>query len=345
MSWIGHRTLLVASPEMNDSIGWWRGWGPLTAMRLDIEKLQLSRFDFSSSLNEKLHEAWPLIEDSSAVFMSRPWQRPHLDFLTFAKLCGRPTWVDFDDCIWEIPWYNPAGDFYGPAQLGYARDAICRADVVTVSTPYLAQYIADRVAPDANIQLVPNALPDWYTWNKLERKKLIVYRGGRTHVEDLASVAEDILAVAKDNPDWHFVFCGYRSNHGRVTARMDPKQYTEFGMRPMPEFHSWLRTSGASIMIVPLTDCPFNRAKSNISWMEGTMAGAAVLAPDFEEFRMAPGCVTYRSGKFREELLGLMDGGRELAVGVSEDWINQNRRLSLINGIRHNILMGLIPQE
>lgn len=343
-TWSGLRTLLVASPEMNDSVAWWRAWGPLAAMRQDVDKLQLARFDFASKMGTNIHEAWPLIEDSAVVFMNRPWQKPHLDFLDFARTCGRPTWLDFDDCIWEIPWNNPATDFYGAYQLGIARDAATRASVISVSTPELASYIQDRVAPDAAIRLVPNALPDWYTWNSLARKKLVVYRGGRTHTEDLAGVAEDIVLAAQAHPDWHFVFCGARSNHGRVTSRLDPKQFTEFPMRPLPEFHAWLRSCGASILIVPLADNTFNRCKSNISYLEGALAGAAVLAPEFEEFNV-PGCKRYKAGAFRSTLLDLMHDAAALeriqSVAEAREWIDANRRLSRINGARFEIVREL----
>lgn len=343
-TWSGLRTLLVASPEINDSVSWWRAWGPLAAMRQDVDKLQLARFDFTSSMGKNAAEAWPLIEDSAVVFMNRPWQKPHLDFLDFARTCGRPTWLDYDDCLWEIPWANPATDFYGPYQLGVARDAATRASVISVSTPELAQYMQDRVAPDATIRLVPNALPDWYRWNSLARKKLVVYRGGRTHTQDLAPVAEDIVLAAQAHPDWHFVFCGARSNHGCVTSRLDPKQCTEMPMRPLPEFHAWLRSSGASLLIVPLADNTFNRCKSNIAWMEGTLAGAAVIAPAFEEFNV-PGCMRYASTyQFRDMLMVMMQvdqKDRDERVKESRDWIDANRRLSRINGARFEIVRGL----
>jgi hypothetical protein len=250
-----------------------------------------------------------------------------------------------DDCIWDIPWANPATDFYGPQQLGWARDALCRATVVTCSTPALASYIQDRVAPDADIRLVPNALPDWYTWSTVERKKLVVYRGGRTHTQDLAAVADDIVLAAKAHPDWHFAFCGARSNHGCVTSRLDPKQFTEFPMRPLPEFHAWLRTSGASIMIVPLADNLFNRCKSNISYLEGSMAGAAVIAPEFEEFNV-PGCARYGAGKFHDVLDGLLSSPPQILqyhVDQAREWIDANRRLSRINAVRYALVEKLIP--
>lgn len=342
-TWTGLRTLLVASPEMNDSVSYWRAWGPLCALREGVDRLTLSRFDFASKT--KLADAWPMIEEAAAVFMNRPWQITHTQFLDFAKLCGRPTWVDVDDCIWELPWSNPAKEFYGVAQLGFARDALCRATVVTCSTPELASYVQDRLAPDADIHLVPNALPDWYTWSEVERKKLVVYRGGRTHNEDLASVADDIVAVAKAHPDWHFAFCGVEQNWGRVTRHLDPKQYTTYGMRPVPEFHAWLRGCGASIMIVPLQENLFNRCKSNISLMEGSFAGAAVLAPSFPEFRV-PGPALYRPGEFRGKLADLInasDEDRAVMVAEAREWIDKSRRLSLINGVRYGLLEKLIP--
>lgn len=335
------RNILCASPDLQDTVSWWRAWGPLNALRETTPGLELLAFDLGRT---NTPPPWHTVEQSSLVFCNRPWQPSHAQFVNFVKLCGRQVWLDYDDCIWELPWWNPAAEFYGAAQLGSAKDSICRAQAVTVSTPTLANYIQERVAPDASISVVPNALPDWYDWNSLERRKLVVYRGGRTHNEDLQSVADDLAAVAAEHPDWTFAFCGALSNHGRVSKRIDPKQVMTFGMRALPEFHAWLKSSAAAILIVPLADCLFNRCKSNIAWQEGTYAGAAVLAPDFEEFRV-PGCWRYQPGGFGNQLRAMIAEPviRAADVKASREWIDANRRLSIVNVARREIVASLLP--
>jgi hypothetical protein len=79
------------------------------------------------------------------------------------------------------------------------------------------------------------------------------------------------------------------------------------------EYTHLLQNCQSSIMIVPLVKNDFNKAKSNIGFIEGTFAGAMTIAPDLPEFKKCNGCVTYtdnfkyllekavKSRTFREE--------------------------------------------
>lgn len=336
--WKNYRTLLCTSPDLNDSVSWWRNWGPFSALREQTPKFNLTAVDF---LRAKQVD-WVTIENASAVFCNRPFEGKHLQTLRFATSCGRPTWVDFDDLLWEIPRYNPAVDFYGEAQWQASKDCSTIARVVTVSTPFLAEYVMERIAPDADVHVVPNAFPDWYPWNKRARSKTIIYRGGRTHFGDIFAVADDIVAVANEHPDWGFIFCGV--DPWQLTQRMNPKQYAIMPMRPLVEFHRWLTMSGASVLIAPLTDSNFNRAKSNISWMEGTLAGAVSICPDFPEFNR-PGCVVYKPGEFGHYLREVMHASQETrdeCVRRSQEWIDANARLSVVNQKRYELVRALM---
>lgn len=338
-AWPNYRTVLVTSPDLQDSSSWWRAWGPFCHLRDATPKLNLTAVDF---LRTKEVD-WLTIESSHVYFVNRPFDRKHIDAMRISKSYGRPGWVDFDDLMWNVPRWNRAASFYDDQRCGVGKDCATTAAVVTTSTPYLAEYVQERIAPDADITVIPNALPDWYPWPSFEREKLIVYRGGITHLGDIISVSEELLGVLRKFPDWRIAFCG-SLDPWFLTGYLPHAQFDLYPQRALGDFHSWLFTSGASILIAPLADHPFNRAKSNISWMEGTFAGAAVLAPDFEEFQR-PGCTNYKPGEFGARLSELIvDADRAALVKQSQDWIDAHGRLSKVNEIRHALVTGLIGE-
>ncbi len=102
-----------------------------------------------------------------------------------------------------------------------------------------------------------------------------------------------------------------------------------------------------AIMIVPLVDNDFNRAKSNIAWLEGCFAGAAVIAPDFPEFQR-PGVLNYSSPEQFGDVLGnAMIGNYDLKKLSEDGWahIRKYELLTHRNQIRVNALKDLLNRE
>jgi hypothetical protein len=106
------------------------------------------------------------------------------------------------------------------------------------------------------------------------------------------------------------------------------------------------------IHIVGLEDNPFNRAKSNVAWVEASAAGAVVLAPDWPEWQR-PGVQTYTDPEdFERKLKALMldytkeevrGDGRELHWRAleSREFIAKNQTLRKTNETRIEILREL----
>jgi hypothetical protein len=89
-------------------------------------------------------------------------------------------------------------------------------------------------------------------------------------------------------------------------------------------------------MFVPLVDNEFNRAKSNIAWLEGTWAGAKTIASDLPEFNK-PGVTVYKPGE-------LPRNNFTPDSEISWDYISKNLTLDLINASREHILDTLYQQ-
>lgn len=329
------RHLLVASPDLNETISWWRAWGPLVRLRNAREDLDLTPFDAMRAPGID----WSTAYAADALFFQRPFHHNHMKTINFMRSMGKPLWTDFDDCIWQIPRYNTSWDTYNAEAQEQSRIAAASSNVVSASTDRMAQYLLNHVAPDADVRVIPNALPDDYQWAEQDHEKIILYRGMRGHLGDLDTVAQDLDAVAEAHPDWEFIFMGCDP------FMLEIKNKRVIQPRPLPEFHRFLRECKASIVINPLRDNEFNRCKSNISWLEASVAGAAFLGPDFEEFRR-PGAHTYEPGSFGRVLTTMIEttqDKRDRWVADSRAFIDANLRHRHVNPARAAIVEELLP--
>jgi hypothetical protein len=102
-----------------------------------------------------------------------------------------------------------------------------------------------------------------------------------------------------------------------------------------------------TIMVVPLLDDLFNRSKSNIAWIEGTMNGAVVVAPDNGSWDQ-PGIVKYESKEeFKSKTQDLINNPNQLKELWTEsfNYIKQNLTLAKINRKRYNLINEVIKGE
>lgn len=314
------KRVLVGSPDLQDGVSWWRSWRPWCEVAETVPNVDLLQGDMMRGSVQ-----WAEVEYASMVCFNRPFQDHHMTVIGAALEHGKPAIVDFDDLVWDIPKGNKASTMYGKREIGIATEACTRSSEITVSTPYLASYIQDKVAPDTPITCIPNSIPDWYQWNELPSEKVVLWRGGLSHIADIASVANDFQMVAAEHPDWKFMFIG--CDPWPVTQRLDPKRYSVLGTVPLPVLHRLVRQRSFGVMIVPLEDCDFNRAKSNIAWMEGTLSGSRVVAPDFLPEFCKPGVVGYGQARsFADALRQAMDEPAAEHVKASRDYIDANLR-------------------
>jgi hypothetical protein len=96
--------------------------------------------------------------------------------------------------------------------------------------------------------------------------------------------------------------------------------------------------------MVPLDDCRFNHAKSNITWFEATMTGAACIGPNFPEWQWN-GVVRYESPEtFSEQIDYLLRNPKVAIEATAQSWetIQQNFLVEFINERRRSCLRSLL---
>ena len=97
-----------------------------------------------------------------------------------------------------------------------------------------------------------------------------------------------------------------------------------------------------SCLHVPLHDNPFNRAKSNIAWIEGSYAGAVCVVPAWWN---VPGALSYTDGpSYYEAIKSVIKGEVDKKKLNAEAWefIMDTLPLSKVNVERLQIINSLI---
>lgn len=328
-------TLLTIIPNITDATSYYRGAGPLGHLRKQMENLNLL---ITTSVN------WSTLTLCDAVFIQRPYAKEHVTVMEMAKDQGLPIWVDYDDDLFTVTMDNPTHGMYGQeaVQKNVAK-CIAMADRVTVSTPHLKARLEKL---NKNITVVPNAV-DFKKLNSFRpeitfpRHKLITWRGSNTHQRDLMDYAEPIIREARKPDGWTHTFIGY--NPWFITQYIDNDKCKITEGLDIYEYWKFFHAIKPSVHLVPLSDTTFNRSKSNIAWIEATLAGAVTIAPEWDEWKK-PGVTTYVNPKDFEEALGelkAMPNTLDL-WRASMTYIEENLSLDIVNKRRSEVLLGMI---
>lgn len=323
-------------PNQDDATSYYRAIGPFGRLKRELSDLHIIPF--------VPEWKWSTLSLCDIAFLQRPFLPQHLTMAQIAKNCGVPVWADYDDDLFSVPQDNPVFQTYGSEVIRKAvAEVTALADVVTVSTETLAAKLKPL---NKNIHVIPNALDEHLPVFKREREptpvqKLVFWRGTNTHQKDLMTVAPELIDTARAFPDVTFKFLGY--NPWFITEQMGPKQAVVAPAIDIMEYLNFLKAVQPPLTIVPLHNSEFNRAKSNIAWLETTMAGSAVIAPNLPEFRQ-PGVITYdTSALFGAHLTAALKGDYDLTARNRISWeaIQENYTLRTVNPKRVEILRQL----
>jgi len=222
------------------------------------------------------------------------WQitinRDVLAFLRCAKDLSNGPWyqatgvrkafvTEIDDNIFDIPSGNVASHPYQPNSeaewIGQKQIEI--SDALICSTQFLLDKI-HKMFPEKPTYLIPNSI-DFDIWDIVQplpdfpKKEdgwlRIGYTGCSNHRKDLELIKEPLSAILKEFPKVQFLmtpqpdqdgfFTGWEGipNMGMVSKWVYIDQYPAF-----------LKSWDLDIGIAPLKDNDFNRAKSNLRWLE-----------------------------------------------------------------------------
>ncbi len=330
------KNLALNIPHINDATSFYRAANPMAQLRERCKFL-------SGSMINSWSEA--TLRMCDGAFFQRPFLQDHKTALDMAKEAGRKVWVDYDDNLFDVPSDNPTHLQYSSSMVQENVKAILKqADIVTVSTNALKELYSEF---NSNIKVVPNALDMGLRCMKERavkpRRKIIAWRGSKTHQRDVFTYAAQIMEASRDknNKDWAWHFIG--DSLWFLTDSMPHHQtFLTKGMSPL-EYHAHIANVAPSAMLVPLYESNFNKCKSNIAWLEATFAGAVAIAPNWEEWQH-PGVLQYGSAiQFDNALYSVTNGDVDIeaTAKISWEYIQDNLTLAKVNEIRLDVLCEL----
>ena len=268
--------ILYVSPNPTDALAFYRGTGPLSVMR--------KQYDVEFTIGDAV--SWAQIKMHDLVYMQRPFNSQHMQVVDMCKKWGTPMIADFDDWLYGLMNDNPAYHIYEQAKpvLEHVRATAKR---ISVSNPYM-QGLYKQLGTETTV--IPNSYDsDMLTpADPEDRNRVVLWRGGNSHMQDIFSVRSGFIRLIEENPEWQFYFLNVQP----WWLGRDYDNVKAFPGMGLMEYMDFIQKAKPAIMTHPLKDDPFNRSKSMCSWIEAGHAGAAFVGPDFEEFNR-PGSVTY----------------------------------------------------
>lgn len=325
-------TCMNFSPVPSDGTSVYRSWGVFPKLK---KKANIQFVRAEGNLD------WTHVANVDSIFLQRAFTPQQVQLAGLARDLGKPILADYDDDLFCVPNDNPTHVTYGAQWVHQNLESICRmSNAVIVSTEALKEKL---VKFNPNVRVVPNALDMEILHpmpEEMPRNKTLVWRGSHTHVRDLMQATPAIMDAYEKFPDWNFFFLGY--NPWWITEKMRPErcQTLQFDGSYVNYMRNLSKIRGA-VHIVPLADSEFNRAKSNISYLEASFAGSVALVPDWEEFRL-PHTVRYTGTEtFHSMMLELMSTSMDKLAQMANEswaWVRAYRSLDLMNDLRIDVM-------
>ena len=163
------------------------------------------------------------------------------------------------------------------------RQCLRLADMVTVSTPYLAEQIEPYNDCVVVLQNHVNGelLPESERWQRElpeNRPLTIGWQGGTSHLMDMVTIADPLREVLEKNPEVQMHFAGFDySPLVKRVCRWSPWEQNVWD--------HYRTTAYFDIVIAPLADHPFNRSKSHLKALEAAAMGQPIVCADLLPYR------------------------------------------------------------
>lgn len=257
-----------------------------------------------------------------------------LDLMDYAKTKGIITVYELDDDLLAIPEaLGKTYEHYGRADVkAGVKRGLASADAVICSTPPLAAVVRETIGTSKPIEVVENSI-DFEQWGHIRAGRAgdvvtIGWLASQSHKMDAPLVRLALPKVLRECPNAvvHLVgwvdltdFPELKEFKGRV--KVDP--WLEINTLP-GVMSRW------DIGLAPVIDCPFNRSKSAVKFLQYAAVGAiAVMSPLPEYKRTVPaGCGIFAKdeGEWAHHLIDLVRRPeiRRNVAGNAYDFVKNN---------------------
>jgi glycosyltransferase involved in cell wall biosynthesis len=165
------------------------------------------------------------------------------------------------------------------------RRCLRLCDMVTVSTPYLAEQIRPY---NPEVRVLPNFVKaGLLELPRKRRERLTVgWAGGTSHLVDMVTISDSLRRVLEAHPDVDMHFMGFDFSPELTRAKLDSQLARQCRWSTwQPDVGEYYKQIDFDIAIAPLADHPFNYSKSHIRALEMAARGIPVVAADVLPYR------------------------------------------------------------
>jgi predicted O-methyltransferase YrrM len=215
------------------------------------------------------------VEDIDVLVMQRPAFQHGMR--QFDRLAGHVALViDTDDDMLTVEPSNLGHFAADPRAAASVEYCLRRAEMVTVSTPYLAGLCEPF---NDNIVILPNYVKAGLLDMPRKRRERVTvgWQGGTSHLIDLCHIQDPLRQVLDAHPDADMHWIGV--DYSPLVRR--PCRFTPWS----DDVGDYYKTVDFDIAIAPLAPVPFNRAKSYLKALDAAARGIPVIAQDMEPYR------------------------------------------------------------
>lgn len=221
---------------------------------------------------------------------------------------------EVDDIIFkdDIPDFNRCKEAFDSEEiLTSSKEMMSLADEITVTCEFMKNYYRDKTG-NKNITVIPNYPPKYWFAGLYDRENLIKnfdknksrprigYCGSGTHIDivnktnqndDFAHVVEFIISTRKKFK-WVFMGCFPL----RCKPFIDSGEMEYHDWKSMLDYPQGIKDLNVTATFAPLQANNFNRAKSNIKYLEAANLGIPCLCQDLETYKTAPDHLRFNKG-------------------------------------------------
>ena len=233
-----------------------------------------------------------------------------LEFVKFLKKLGDKMGFsvvyEIDDIVFyeDIPEYNKfRGAFADPIIKNSITEMMQICDEITVTCDYMKKYYIDKTGND-KVTVIPNYPPKYWignhyddavierNYNKRKKKPRVLYAGSGAHfdVDNRIGQKDDfqhvVETIKKTVNKYQWIFIGAFPMGLRSLVRAGKIEFHPW--TALYDYPALMQKIKANIMVAPLTDNVFNRAKSDLKYIEGAALGIPTICQDMCTYADAP---------------------------------------------------------
>ena len=273
----------------NSGVGYYRQYLPAITLRnLGLAEVRIN--DFRWGKGEHKQPTDKVLFDTcnwADIVIAGRLDRPeyYARWGAIREFFNVPIVLDTDDNIHHVPKTNPGYQGYGPNSEAIEWNTKAMTDIfdaITVTTQDLVDFY-NKLHP--RMYILPNSL-DVEEWEKHEyrRKKhdeiRIVFICSGAHAEGFGIIQKAVYDILKKYKNVHFYYPDMYWRLFEKAPKDIKKQLKNILWIPLEKWPAKLQSYGFDIGLAPLRDNLFNRSKSNLRYLEYSLAGmASIVSP------------------------------------------------------------------